>query len=138
MGGVGTAGVELGIVRVGAPVPRSRGRPTIQGVRQGGSGAGWGTLERRPRQPYATAASLSRLARGAREVDVAGKEGELALLLVRLYRSLDPLNGGDEAKNREWLHAENHHLGGKPSELIRSIQGLVYVVEYLDAMRGRL
>lgn len=85
-----------------------------------------------------SAASLSRLARGAREVDVAGKEGELALLLVRLYRSLDPLNGGDEAKNREWLHAENHHLGGKPSELIRSIQGLVYVVEYLDAMRGRL
>jgi hypothetical protein len=50
MGGVGTAGVELGVVRVGAPVPRSRGRPTIQGVRQGGSGAGWGTLERRPRR----------------------------------------------------------------------------------------
>lgn len=85
-----------------------------------------------------SAASLSRLARGAREVDVDGKEGELALLLVRLYRSLDPLTGGDEAKNREWLHAENHHLGGKPSELMRSIQGLVHVVEYLDAMRGRL
>jgi len=85
-----------------------------------------------------SAASLSRLARGALEVDVDGKEGELALLLVRLYRSLDALIGGDEAKNREWLYAENHHLGGKPSELIRSIQGLVHVVEYLDAMRGRL
>ncbi len=85
-----------------------------------------------------SAASLSRLARGERKVDVVGKEGELALLLVRLYRSLDALTGGDEAKNREWLHAENHHLGGKPSELIRSIQGLVHVVEYLDAMRGRL
>ncbi|GMR23797.1 MAG: MbcA/ParS/Xre antitoxin family protein [Acidobacteriota bacterium] len=85
-----------------------------------------------------SAASLSRLARGAREVDVDGKEGELALLLVRLYRSLDALIGGDEAKSREWLHAENQHLDGKPSELIRSIQGLVHVVEYLDAMRGRL
>jgi len=85
-----------------------------------------------------SAASLSRLARGERKVDVDGKEGELALLLVRLYRSLDALTGGDEAKNREWLHAENHHLGGKPSELMRSIQGLVHVVEYLDAMRGRL
>ena len=85
-----------------------------------------------------SAASLSRLARGALEVDVDGKEGELALLLVRLYRSLDALIGGDEAKNREWLYAENHHLGGKPSELMRSIQGLVHVVEYLDAMRGRL
>ena len=85
-----------------------------------------------------SAASLSRLARGAREVDVDGKEGELALLLVRLYRSLDALTGGDEAKNRAWLHGENHHLGGKPSELMSSIQGLVHVVEYLDAMRGRL
>ena len=85
-----------------------------------------------------SAASLSRLARGERKVDVDGKEGELALLLVRLYRSLDALTGGDEAKNRKWLHAENHHLGGKPSELMRSIQGLVHVVEYLDAMRGRL
>lgn len=85
-----------------------------------------------------SAASLSRLARGEREVDVDGKEGELALFLVRLYRSLDALTGGDETKNREWLHAENHHLSGKPSELMRSIQGLVYVVEYLDAMRGRL
>ena len=36
-----------------------------------------------------SAASLSRLARGEREVDVEGKEGELALLLVRLYRSLE-------------------------------------------------
>jgi transcriptional regulator with XRE-family HTH domain len=85
-----------------------------------------------------SAASLSRLARGKRRIDVDGKEGELALLLVRLYRSLDALTGGDDSKSGEWLRAENHHLGGKPSELIRSVQGLVHVVEYLDAMRGRL
>jgi len=85
-----------------------------------------------------SAASLSRLARGERQVDVDGKEGELALLLVRLYRSLDALTGGDETKSREWLHAENYHLGGKPSALIGSIPGLVHVVEYLDAMRGHL
>lgn len=85
-----------------------------------------------------SAASLSRLARGERSIDVNDKEGELALLLVRLYRSLDALTGGDESKSRDWLSAENHHLGGKPSQLIRSIQGLVHVVEYLDAMRGRL
>lgn len=83
-------------------------------------------------------ASLSRLARGERSIDVDTKEGELALLLVRLYRSLDALTGGDEAKSRKWLDAENHHLGGKPSDLIQSIQGLVHVVEYLDALRGRL
>jgi len=85
-----------------------------------------------------SAASLSRLARGERSIDVDGKEGELALLFVRLYRSVDALTGGDEAKSREWLRAGNHHLGGTPSELIRSVQGLVHVIEYLDAMRGRL
>jgi transcriptional regulator with XRE-family HTH domain len=85
-----------------------------------------------------SAASLSRLTRGERSIDADAKEGELALLLVRLYRSLDALTGGDEAKSRAWLGADNHHLGGKPSELIRSIQGLVQVVEYVDAMRGRL
>ena len=44
-------------------------------------------------------ASLSRLSRGERLIDPDGKEGELALLLVRLYRSLDALTGGDEAKS---------------------------------------
>ena len=85
-----------------------------------------------------SAASLSRLARGGREIDADSKEGELAVLFVRLYRSLDALTGGDEAKSRAWLDAANDHLGGTPSELIRSVQGLVQVVEYLDAMRGHL
>ena len=85
-----------------------------------------------------SAASLSRLVRGERQVDLGGKEAELALLFVRLYRSLDALTGVDDAKSRLWLHANNNHLAGEPSELIQSIQGLVHVVEYLDAMRGRL
>ena len=38
-------------------------------------------------------ASVSRLASGARTIDPASKEGELALLLVRVYRSLDALVG---------------------------------------------
>lgn len=83
-------------------------------------------------------ASVSRLARGEREIDVESKEGELALLLVRLFRSLDALMGGDEEKSRLWLHAPNDHLGGVPAERLGEIQGLVHVVEYLDAMRGRL
>jgi hypothetical protein len=46
--------------------------------------------------------------------------------------------GGDEAKSRAWLRAENTHLGGVPADLIRRVEGLVDVVHYLDAMRGRL
>lgn len=85
----------------------------------------------------ASEASISRL-RGARSLSVGTKEGELALLFVRLFRSLDALTGGDEARGRAWLRAENAHLGGIPAERIRSVEGLVDVVQYLDAMRGRL
>ncbi|MDQ7007391.1 MAG: MbcA/ParS/Xre antitoxin family protein [Acidobacteriota bacterium] len=81
-------------------------------------------------------ASVSRLARG-RRIDPGSKEGELALLFLRLFRSLDTLVGGDASAARAWLHADNHHLGGVPAERIESVTGLVDVVEYLDAMRGR-
>ena len=82
-------------------------------------------------------ASVSRLSAG-RRLDPGTKEGELALLFLRLFRSLDALVGGDEEKARRWLHAENAHVGGVPAERIRSVEGLVDVVQYLDAMRGRI
>ena len=82
-------------------------------------------------------ASVSRL-HGGRVLDPASKEGELALLFLRLYRSLDALVGGDDDNARAWLHADNDHLRGVPAERIRSVEGLVDVVQYLDAMRGRL
>ena len=82
-------------------------------------------------------ASVSRLQNG-RGLDPETKEGELALMFVRLYRSLDALVGGDDVKARAWLTAMNDHLGGIPAERIRTVEGLVDVVQYLDAMRGRL
>ncbi|MEO6488127.1 MAG: MbcA/ParS/Xre antitoxin family protein [Thermoanaerobaculia bacterium] len=82
-------------------------------------------------------ASVSRL-RSGRGLDPEGKEGELALLFLRLYRSLDALVGGDDEKAKAWLHAANDHLGGVPADRIRTVEGLVDVIQYLDAMRGRL
>ena len=82
-------------------------------------------------------ASVSRLKAG-RTIDPGSKEGELALLFVRLFRSLDALVGGDEGKARAWLGAANEHLGGVPVERIEVVEGLVDVVHYLDALRGRL
>ena len=80
--------------------------------------------------------SVSRMLRG-RTIDPATKEGELAVLFVRLYRSLDALLGGNDEQARRWIHAENRHLHGTPADLIRSVTGLMHVTEYLDAMRGR-
>jgi hypothetical protein len=85
----------------------------------------------------ASEASISRLQSG-RVIEPATKEGELALLFLRLFRSLDALVGGEAAQARAWLHAENLHLGGVPAERIRHVEGLVDVVQYLDSMRGRL
>ena len=82
-------------------------------------------------------ASVSRLQNG-RALEPDSKEGELALMFVRLYRSLDALVGGDDVKARAWLAAPNDHLGGVPADRLRTVEGLVDVVQYLDAMRGRL
>jgi transcriptional regulator with XRE-family HTH domain len=65
------------------------------------------------------------------------KEWELAILLVRLFRSLDAL-WGHEASARLWLDGRNDALGGRPRELLRTVEGLVRVVAYLDAARGRV
>ena len=85
----------------------------------------------------ASDASVSRLS-GGRLIEPQSKEGELALLLLRMFRSLDALMGGDEGKARSWLRAENSHIGAVPAQRIRSVEGLVEVVQYLDAMRGRV
>ena len=81
-------------------------------------------------------ASVSRLTSGTRSVDPQSKEGELALLLVRVYRSLDALVGTDAAQRQAWLQGHNRALNGRPIELIQRTDGLVNVVAYLDAMRA--
>jgi hypothetical protein len=71
-------------------------------------------------------------------LDPGSKSGELALLVIRAYRALYVLVGGDAKQMKHWMHTTNRHVGGVPAELIRSVQGLNRVVEYLDAIRGRV
>jgi uncharacterized protein (DUF2384 family) len=65
------------------------------------------------------------------------KSWELGTLFVRMFRSLDALVGHEDAARR-WLEGPNTDLGARPVELIASAEGLVRVVHYLDAHRGRL
>jgi transcriptional regulator with XRE-family HTH domain len=81
-------------------------------------------------------ASISRLASGGRVIDPASKEGELSLLLVRVYRSLDSLVGTDAKQRMAWMQSHNRALNGRPVELIERAAGLVEVLAYLDAMRA--
>lgn len=71
-------------------------------------------------------------------LDPASKQGELALLLIRVYRSLYALVGGQSQDLQHWMHTANHHVGGVPAERVRSVQGLTTVVAYLDAIRGKV
>jgi hypothetical protein len=79
-----------------------------------------------------------RTALNRRAIEPGSKSGELALLLLRAYRALYVLVGGDPSQMKHWMHTHNLHVGGVPAELIRTVPGLVRVVEYLDAIRGRV
>lgn len=71
-------------------------------------------------------------------IDPRSKAGELALLLIRLYRSLYVLVGGKPADLRHWMQTPNHHTGGVPAEQVKTVPGLMRLVDYLDAMRGKV
>ena len=81
-------------------------------------------------------ATVSRMGVGSYTLAPGDKAFELALLLVRLFRSLDAITGGDESVSRVWLRSENIGLGGTPLTLIESVSGLVHVLGYLDARRA--
>lgn len=80
--------------------------------------------------------TVSRLKASSRPINPESKEGELALMLVRLFRSLDPLTGGDGGKRKQWMDSYNSALLGRPKQLIRKVDGLVRTLAYLDGMRA--
>jgi transcriptional regulator with XRE-family HTH domain len=82
--------------------------------------------------------TVSRMANGTYTLDTHKKEWELGALFVRLFRSLDALIGSNDSAARGWLQGQNRGLIGRPIDLIRSTEGLVRVVQYLDAARGRI
>ena len=71
-------------------------------------------------------------------VDPASKAGELAMLLLRCFRSLAVMVDDNDQQMREWLLAPNRHTGGVPLQQLRTVAGLVTVCEYLDAIRGKV
>jgi hypothetical protein len=81
-------------------------------------------------------ATVSRMKNGKHALEAGSKPFQLAVLLVRLYRSLDALIGGDDVAASAWLSNTNTALGAAPIELIQSVSGLMNVIQYLDARRA--
>ena len=71
-----------------------------------------------------------------RPIEPGSRVGECAVLLLRVFRNLDAMLG-DAESCRRWMCSANLHLGAVPADLIRSVEGLVNVTRYLDAMRGK-
>lgn len=64
------------------------------------------------------------------------KQGQLALMLIRVYRSLGAFLGDRISLQKDWLRAHHQVFNQSPLEAMKSPEGLAHVVMYLDAMRG--
>ncbi len=80
--------------------------------------------------------TVSRMRKGEYVLERGQKAFELAILFVRLYRSLDAIVGGDESVAADWIKNQNTVLDSKPIELIQTVAGLADVIAYLDSRRA--
>ena len=84
----------------------------------------------------ATVSRMSKPSAQSYQLDPGSKPYELAVLFVRLYRSLDTLVDGDVAAARAWLRNDNTAIGATPLSQISTVAGLVNVIGYLDTRRA--
>lgn len=82
--------------------------------------------------------TITRLNQGKAYLSPTTKEGEIALLLLRVYRGLNSLIGTNHEKAKLWLNSYNKYFNKKPIDHLKTLTGLVEVVNYIDAMRGKL
>ena len=71
-------------------------------------------------------------------IDPNSKAGELAMMFIRVYRGLYAVVGGDQENMRHWVATDNQYFGQSPRQMMQTCQGLVQVLMYLDAIRGKV
>lgn len=81
-------------------------------------------------------ATVSRMKRNEFDLEPGTKPFELAVLFVRLFRSLDSIAGGDDKVAASWLANRNTALDARPIEKLQTVSGLVDVIAYLEARRA--
>jgi len=80
--------------------------------------------------------TMSRMKRGEFGLEPGTKPFELAVLFIRLFRSLDAIVGGDGLVAGSWLRNPNSALEAKPIEKMQTVSGVLDVIAYLDARRA--
>jgi transcriptional regulator with XRE-family HTH domain len=71
-------------------------------------------------------------------LDPTSKQGELALIVIRIARALFALTGGDESWIKRFMHTHNKITGGIPAKQIAKLEGLMSVLRFVDAIRGKV
>ena len=72
------------------------------------------------------------------ELDPTSKQGEIALILIRITTSLDALTGGDTTWMQHFMKSPNKLLSGIPIEQIQNPQGLASVLQLVEGLRAKL
>lgn len=70
------------------------------------------------------------------KIDPISKHGELAVLLVHLFKRLHDLSGGDFDWIQYFLKTKNRVTGGVPIEQIETVRGLISVLNFVEAIRS--
>ena len=83
--------------------------------------------------------SASRLLNGKYFIPEGSKTWELSAHFIRLYRSVSSLVGGNDELARSWLKSGNQAFDNRhPLEVVKRVDSLLHVCEYLDAHRARV
>lgn len=80
--------------------------------------------------------TVTRMRKGEYLLEPGQKPFELAVLFVRLYRSLDAIVGGNDTVAADWIKNKNTALDATPLDLIQTVAGLTDVIAYLDSRRA--
>ena len=83
-------------------------------------------------------ATISRMKKGEYFLSEEKKDFEIAALLIRLVRSLDAIVGGDPKARTSWIRSHNAYLNQVPLELMKTITGLMDVINYVDFRRAQV
>ncbi len=82
--------------------------------------------------------TASRIMSGTHILKENQKDYEIAVIFLRIFRSLDAITGGEDRVNLSWMRNENTALSGVPAAMVKNLTGLMNVVTYLDAQRAKI
>lgn len=69
------------------------------------------------------------------QIDPFSQQGERALSVIRLFKALYDLSGGDQEWIQQFLNTKNRVTGGIPLKQIETAHGLVAVLQFVETIQ---